>query len=128
MNYVELNKQANFEVDERLEKGSLALHNCSFYTVNNIAHIAGKFYNNKNSPTEKKDIEKEFQEALKDKKTLASSRIISRLSLAVQGGERICIVGDNNSGKNDLLLALLGEYKQLGGKYRRNGSTSYLPS
>ena len=56
------------------------------------------------------------------------SLVISRISIEVNKGELVIVVGSTGSGKSTLLLGLLGELDLISGKLKVNGKISYLSS
>lgn len=53
---------------------------------------------------------------------IPSNPIINNLSLTVNAGEKIAIIGENGSGKTTLMYVLLGFYKTLRGNIRIDGA------
>jgi len=66
-----------------------------------------------------KDLEKSFGER----------KLFSQVSLEVEGGERIALLGDNGAGKSTLIKIIMGEEEPDGGKLRKGPTVKvgYLP-
>jgi len=56
----------------------------------------------------------------------SSNYCLKNISFKIEVGQKICILGDENSGKHDLFLALMRELIEDGGNFHMKGTAVYL--
>jgi len=65
-------------------------------------------------------------EELRNMKTTTRKKILSNLGFYIKRGEKICILGREDSGKKYFFLAILTQIKLISGTFKRNGKIAFL--